>query len=209
MSLIKNQLFCCVSCKGLTMLKNIDINEKECIKITGDIIKEKMLSDIYPLSNEILDFYSNGLGGKIGLVIYFTITLPLVILLTPLAIPFLLWCHIDKLMDARREGKIYLKYKKPNPRHIQLLWDEYGLTDIDNDDLVSTVASTWVHLLYSEDFHIEPSKIKELFFIESEKQRKSNKEMRESLPGLFISVKFIDTRQVVLNKLFASLPNYG
>jgi hypothetical protein len=118
------------------MGQSIDENERECVRIASNVLEKKQRNSIEPLATKVINYFSNSFSGGagiskiIGLSIYLLIQLPIAILFTPLGIPFLIGLHIDEHRLARRIGKRYLTYSKPERRHIFLLWDKYGLNDI-------------------------------------------------------------------------------
>jgi len=190
-------------------MKNSLINrEKECVRITSELLYSHQMDSIEPLLRRIVCYYSNSFSdGEDSLVclgVYCFVQLPFAVLFTPIAVPLFIYMYVSEYWKARQLRRRHINYIEPEPKHIQVLWNEYGLTSVVEDSVLAETVSNWLCLLYPKKFHTSPQEIEKQLF-EGRVQR-----TRTILRLLDIGarVQMEKLENVILKSIFDELPNY-
>lgn len=182
--------------------------EKECVRITSELLSSHQMDHIEPLSRRIVCYYSNSFSADgyslVCLSMYCLLQLPIAILFTPIAVPFLIYMYMSEYWQAKRLGRKYLSYIELEPKHIQVLWNEYGVTSTVEDNVLAETVSKWLFLLCPNEFYIAPHEI--------EKRLLSGHEKRVRVLLSFVEkdirVQLQKDEEVTIRRIFDELPNY-
>lgn len=148
-----------------------------------------------------------GLNWEFGrLALYVPLALLGAIIVSPLAVPYIILEYLITKKKVFQFRKKPLVYDFPVDKEISTIWKELvsGYFPYYDEDL-SQVVCHLISILYPEEYHLDVAELERMFDKESAKQGAVYS--KYAAQGLKVSQQ--NWREVVIDRVMSQLPNYG